>query len=157
MPLTEFNVQSLADLDDGRVSIAFAQELRRAVIDCMDRPGDKNARKVRQIKFRRHESGYSNNQHGNESLGQSVEEEVTGADALPESLVVETNLYSNPGLDQEKSQIGLDLEIDTANRRFFLRPIPDEIEKVTAAQLEQIRAAIIANLGAEMPVFFGHP
>lgn len=46
MPLVQFDIASLGDLDDGRVAVAFAHELRRAVMDCMDRPGDKKSRTV---------------------------------------------------------------------------------------------------------------
>lgn len=46
MALVELNLQSLNDLDDGRVATAFIHELKRVVLDCIDRPGDKNLRKV---------------------------------------------------------------------------------------------------------------
>ena len=46
MPLVPLTLESLNDLDDGRVAVAFMLELKRAVADCMDRPGDKNAREV---------------------------------------------------------------------------------------------------------------
>lgn len=45
--LIELKLESLADLDDGRVSVAFVEEIRRAVMDCQDRPGDTNKRIVR--------------------------------------------------------------------------------------------------------------
>jgi hypothetical protein len=111
---------------------------------------------VRKIKFRSAQSGHSDIQHGNESLGNQIEAEVTGADAIPDSLVVETNLFSNPGLDENKTGIGLDLEIDVKQQKFLLRPIPDEIEKVTAAELALIRAEIETALG-DVPIFFGTP
>lgn len=46
MPFIELDLASLDKLDDGRVSVAFAHELKRAVQDCMDRPGDKKPRIV---------------------------------------------------------------------------------------------------------------
>lgn len=46
MPLVQLTLESINDLDDGRVAVAFMQELRRAVTDCMDRPGDTTARSV---------------------------------------------------------------------------------------------------------------
>ena len=46
MPFVELNLASLQDLDDGRVSVAFAHEMKRAVQDCIDRPADKTARVV---------------------------------------------------------------------------------------------------------------
>ena len=36
----------MEDLDGGRIHEAFAQELKRVVMDCDDRPGDKKPRKV---------------------------------------------------------------------------------------------------------------
>jgi hypothetical protein len=46
MPFVELNLASLQDLDDGRVAVAFAHELKRAVQDCIDRPADKKPRTV---------------------------------------------------------------------------------------------------------------
>lgn len=46
MPLIELNLTSLNELDEGRVATAFIHELKRVVLDCMDRPGDKSARTV---------------------------------------------------------------------------------------------------------------
>lgn len=39
-------LDTIKDLDDGRVAIAFDQNMKRAVQDCMDRPSDKKSRKV---------------------------------------------------------------------------------------------------------------
>lgn len=39
-------LDTLKELDAGRVSVAFAHELKRAVLDCLDRPGDGKARTV---------------------------------------------------------------------------------------------------------------
>lgn len=46
MPFVQLTLSSLKDLDDGRVSKAFDHEIKRAVQDCIDRPGDKKARTV---------------------------------------------------------------------------------------------------------------
>ena len=46
MPFVELNLATLEELDDGRVSVAFAHELKRAVQDCIDRPADKKPRVV---------------------------------------------------------------------------------------------------------------
>lgn len=50
MPMIELSLKSLEELDDGRVATAFIHELKRVVLDCMDRPGDASARKV-QLEF----------------------------------------------------------------------------------------------------------
>ena len=46
MPFMPLTLETLKDLDMGRVSVAFQLELQRIVLDCIDRPGDKNPRKV---------------------------------------------------------------------------------------------------------------
>lgn len=46
MSVRLLNLQSLAELDLGKGAEAFQVLLKRAVEDCMDRPGDKTARKV---------------------------------------------------------------------------------------------------------------
>ncbi len=44
--LEKFNLKSLGTMDGERIAIAFEQELKRVVMDCDDRPGDKTARSV---------------------------------------------------------------------------------------------------------------
>lgn len=46
MPMVEMSLSSLQEIDDGRVALAFVHELKRVVLDCIDRPGDTSARKV---------------------------------------------------------------------------------------------------------------
>lgn len=46
MGFVNLTLESLKDLDAGRISVAFQQQLKRAVEDCMDRPGEKAARNV---------------------------------------------------------------------------------------------------------------
>lgn len=46
MPMVELSLSSMQELDDGRVAAAFIAELKRVVLDCIDRPGDSSARKV---------------------------------------------------------------------------------------------------------------
>lgn len=45
MPMTPLSLETLSELDD-RILLAFQFELKRAVLDCMDRPGDKTERVV---------------------------------------------------------------------------------------------------------------
>lgn len=46
MSLISLDLTTLGKVDDGRIAIAFEQELRRAVFDCRDRPADKKPRIV---------------------------------------------------------------------------------------------------------------
>lgn len=44
--MEQFTLESLKELDGGKASLAFEHHVRRAAIDCMDRPGDKAPRKI---------------------------------------------------------------------------------------------------------------
>jgi hypothetical protein len=46
MDLVQFNLDNLKDLDGGKAAIAFESHIRRAAMDCTDRPGDNKARTV---------------------------------------------------------------------------------------------------------------
>jgi len=44
--LKQFTLDNLNDLDGGKAALAFEHHVRRAALDCMDRPGDDKARTV---------------------------------------------------------------------------------------------------------------
>lgn len=46
MALRELNLDGLSTIAGGKVDAAVNQQIRRAIGDCEDRPGDKNPRKV---------------------------------------------------------------------------------------------------------------
>lgn len=46
MPMIRLTLDSLKDLDDGRALVSFTKELRKAVLDCIDRPGEEKPRTV---------------------------------------------------------------------------------------------------------------
>jgi hypothetical protein len=111
---------------------------------------------VRRIKWRSSDSGHASISHGNESLGRTIESEVSGASDIPETLTVPTNVFKNPGEEDVQFTVGLDLEIDTGNQRFLLSPMPDEIELAIAFALRSIRDRITKEL-PDVAVFFGTP
>lgn len=46
MAIKQFTLESLRDLDGGRALEAFGLHIKRATLDCEDRPGDPKPRKV---------------------------------------------------------------------------------------------------------------
>lgn len=46
MSLVKFDIESLKDLDGGKAAAAFETHVKRAAIDCLDRPADNKPRKV---------------------------------------------------------------------------------------------------------------
>ena len=111
---------------------------------------------IRSIKFRSLTSGQSTIQHGNESMGRTIEAEVTGAGNLPELVVVSCATFSNPGERDKTMTVACDLEIVPQEQTFRFQPIPDEIERVTDAALEDIRQRIEGELDG-VSVFYGSP
>lgn len=111
---------------------------------------------VRSIKWRTAAAGNANIQHGNESMGKSIEAEVSGAGAIPEQVLVNGPVYRNYGERDESFGVMCDLEIVPADQVFRFKPLPDEIERVTEAALEGIRERIATNLQG-VSIFYGTP
>lgn len=44
--LQRLTLKTMEEVDYGKAMLAFQQALKRAVLDCIDRPGDKRARKI---------------------------------------------------------------------------------------------------------------
>lgn len=44
--LRELNLDGVAHIGGGTVDVAFSKHMKRAIVDCDDRPGDKNARTI---------------------------------------------------------------------------------------------------------------
>jgi hypothetical protein len=109
---------------------------------------------VRKLKFRSSTQGTTDVQHGNESMGRIIENEVTGASDIPTSLVVPCSVFANPGEQEFEFQVGLDVEIDAVNQKFIVRPFPGEIDKAVELAIESIRTRLKNNVpGAS--IFFG--
>ena len=46
MSVKELTLETIGQIDDGRVALAFQAELKRIITDCQDRPGDNAARSL---------------------------------------------------------------------------------------------------------------
>ncbi len=112
---------------------------------------------VRSIKFRKGETGHSDLQHGNESMGRTIEEEVTGAADILDELTLPLSVYANPGERATVVTMMFSLDIDVQGKRFALKPLPDEIPMAIDQALASIRAAITAGGPAGIPVLYGRP
>lgn len=111
---------------------------------------------VRQIKFRSSEEGYSNINHGNESMGRSVEAEVTNAADIGDSLTLPLACYANPGEKDNVVVVAFTLDVEVQKQRFIVKPLPDEITLAYEQSLGDIRKRIVAAL-PETPVLYGRP
>lgn len=109
---------------------------------------------VRHIKFRSAESGESVMKHGDESMGYAVDNEVTGASAIPEHIVLPTVVYLNhEGAAQQ--EVSIELEVLTKDRKFRLTPRGDDVELARTAALQAIVEEISGAV--KIPVLLGAP
>ncbi|MCC7333576.1 MAG: hypothetical protein IT422_00675 [Pirellulaceae bacterium] len=110
---------------------------------------------VRKLRFSKHEGGFSTIQHGNESLGRTIETEVAGAEAIPDYMGLQTQIFANEGEQENTVGIGFDLEVDVQAQKFRLKPLPDAIRAATEFALNDIRQRIIAGVSKEVAVLRG--
>jgi hypothetical protein len=111
---------------------------------------------IRSLKWRQSSEGFADVQHGKESLGKSVESEVTGSGSIPELVVITCPVFSNPGEEENEVGIGCDLDINPAEQTFSFQPIAGEIDAAVASALDDIRKRIEAACPTVL-VLFGAP
>lgn len=112
---------------------------------------------VSKIKFSRSERGESNMNHGNESMGKSIEVEVVGAGDIARLITIPLSVYKNPGEGDFSTVIALDLEIVTHEQKFLLKPMPDEVDLALAGAMASIHKKLLEGLGTDAPIFYGRP
>jgi hypothetical protein len=111
----------------------------------------------RKLDFKRRSDGTTNLQHGRESLGRSVEAEVSGTAELPELITADVRVYGSVGLIWKKS-IRLTLDVDATNEVFYLAPEPDALEAAIQSTQADIANSLSANLTDDPPrIFYGEP
>lgn len=92
---------------------------------------------LRNVKWRRNAEGSSELQHGRESLGRSVDAEVTGTSEIPEELTFEVQM-----VEQLKHQVTIEaaIEILVESQTFRLTPLAGQRRRVfdeTMAALDE--------------------
>lgn len=111
---------------------------------------------LRRVDFTRTNAGRSDVAHGRETLGKSVEAEVQQAENIPDSFLVETSVYSNPGLRDIKVKVRVGIYIDVINQHFEVGVMPDElqlaIDRTAADVSDKLQAAL-----PSVPTFIGSP
>jgi hypothetical protein len=83
--MLEFTLESLRELDGGKAQLLFEQHVRRAALDCQDRPGDSAARKVTltvTIKPVLQDDGDCSEVHGTVDVASAVPKHKTRAYSL---------------------------------------------------------------------------
>lgn len=112
--------------------------------------------KVRLIRFRSAEESNSEMNHGKESLGMSIEREIVGGQDLPEQLEVFVSPWLN-GNAIGPSRVRVDVEIRVADKKFSLRPNPDDLAAAEQEHQEAIAQHLQDELGPKQTLLFGTP
>lgn len=107
---------------------------------------------IRNLKFRSADEQTGDIKQGRESMGRSIEAEITGATELPETIIVKVRRWASL---EYVAAIECLLVLDVQERKLSIRPLADQLEQAeNGAQgwlHEQLTAAV------ECPVYFGTP
>lgn len=113
---------------------------------------------VRTLRFTRKEDGHSAIEQGKTSLGRSVEANITGASAIPETFTVQTNVYANVLKDHAvRVEIAIDVELES--HTFMLSVVGDGLTDALIEAQEQIAVALNEGASDDKPrrILFGSP
>jgi hypothetical protein len=95
--------------------------------------------------------------HGNSKLGRSIVSEVQGVDKLPEELPISVPVYCETE-ERREYAVMCGIEIDTANQRVMIAPLPDELDRVIDLAQKDIHRRLTAGLNElDIPMFYGKP
>lgn len=133
---------------------AFVRLLRIDFRGCLDGAPDLLGL-VRNLKFTNAGQAVGNIQHGRESLGKSIESQVSGESSLPEEIRVTVPIWKNWNVRQD---IACAIEIDSQSQTFRLTPYPNELDNALDRSLMALHAFLAGDKGSKRPpVFRGHP
>ena len=110
------------------------------------------------IDFERKSSGRRTVEHGNESLGRSVEANVQQRDDVPRSITMKFKLFRNGGLTDISAEVKVGVYIDVDAEKIVLHVMPDEMANVRNRAQVKIQQALVEALEGsdpEIPVYLG--
>lgn len=134
--------------------------LRYSLHDCLGESGAYFLKEVRSIDFKSFTTGHGDYSNGRVSLGREIEEEVQTRtkNPLPDEIVLNVPIYTDPTLRGMKFPIRIGVEIEASNQTFALAPLAGELENVLDAVMEKVRDQCLpAEGGDDYEVFFGQP
>jgi hypothetical protein len=115
----------------------------------------------RRIDWSSSSTGQGTVERGRESLGRSIEQQVKGAQEIPEFINVPLPIYRNVGEDEIYSvRLLVDFDIEAAKIQII--PAPGELDHILHAHQMNIRRRLEDTLQADgkkllVPVYFGTP
>jgi hypothetical protein len=133
----------------------FIRLLRISLADCLGEDGAQLVKVLRLVNFKGGSSGFGKVEHGRESMGKDIEDEVTSdAGPIPEQVTLLVRLYEDRGL-QTRFPVRCAVEINSREALFNLSPLAGSIEAAVDEQMSAIGSLI--DQATDCPVFYGTP
>lgn len=121
--------------------------LRTDLRDCFEPAGF--AGSIRAIKFRQQTTGHAVIQHGQESMGRSIESEITGADSIAEEIVVNCTPFLPAGWTHVTQPIAVAVTVYVEGQNFKLSVDKDQLHALLRENQQAIRYSLLNLLGPD--------
>lgn len=108
---------------------------------------------MREIRIRQNVAGQGTVEHGRESMGKTIDNSVTGADAIPEEVLLNVPIWLH---HEARVQVRCYFDIDVQAVKFTFAPMPGELEHARQAAQAWLHEQLEA-LAPESTVYFGSP
>lgn len=128
--------------------------LRTAMAGCMQHCPNLVAT-VRSVKFSMSSEAAGDEKHGRASLGKSVRSELAQADDVPEEVTFTVPVFQPYSMVFIRANVTVAVEIQPAEQKFRLIPLPGQLELAAGAGEAQIRQWLLDNF--EGPIYYGVP
>lgn len=97
---------------------------------------------LRKLKFKADGTAEGDVQHGRESIGRSIVNEVTGLNALPEEIAFSVPVFDNHPF---RARIECALEINPADQTFRITAFPQQVKNAMDAALADVEFTLAGN------------
>jgi hypothetical protein len=135
-----------------RAHAEFVRFLVQTLRDELDASAPGLLGTIRNLKFRSADEQTGDIKQGRESMGRSIEAEITGAAELPETVLVKVRRWAS--LDYVATVECL-LVLDVQERKLSLRPLADQLEQAENGAQGWLHGQLSGAV--ECPVYFGTP
>lgn len=116
----------------------------------------------RRLDWSQRTGGGAKIEHTKQSLGRQIEAEISGADALPDSIGILIPVYREAG-ERVRYEVRCAIEINPTDQTFLLRPFPGQLDTAIELHQQDIASRLKENVKSEtglkqsVAVYHGQP